>query len=67
MATTSLPDADELPIGENPAAADNGPGAYSRELLRSQIELLRSESAVRAKLEKEITAEHEAELARLFA
>ena len=61
MATTSLPDADELPIGENPAAADNGPGAYSRELLRSQIELLRSESAVRAKLEKEISAEHEAE------
>ncbi|MFO0422319.1 MAG: hypothetical protein ACK52C_01520, partial [Planctomycetia bacterium] len=61
MATTSPPDADISPIGEHPAAADATPGSYSRETLRSQIELLRREAAVRARLEKEIVAEHEDE------
>ncbi|MFM8497102.1 MAG: hypothetical protein ACKOEM_16525, partial [Planctomycetia bacterium] len=34
---------------------------YDRDVLRSQMEILRREAAVRAKLESEITTEHEAE------
>ena len=60
MATTSsaLPDAPFPAEGQPPAAA---PAAYDREMLRVQLDLLRRESAVRARLENEITAEHEAE------
>ena len=48
----------------DPTTSDDTPATrnpYDRELLRSQIELLRSAAAVRARLETEITAEHAAE------
>ena len=50
MATTSsaLPDAPFPAEGQPPAAA---PAAYDREMLRVQLDLLRRESAVRARLE----------------
>jgi len=44
------------------APADPAPATpYDRDLLRSQMQILRRESAARAKLENEITAEHAAE------
>ncbi|MEI7782298.1 MAG: hypothetical protein WCJ18_10280, partial [Planctomycetota bacterium] len=60
MATTSaLPDASFPVDGQPPAAAPAV--AYDREVLRVQLDLLRRAAAVRARLENEITAEHEAE------
>jgi DNA segregation ATPase FtsK/SpoIIIE, S-DNA-T family len=41
--------------------ASTPPSPYDRDVLRLQLERLRRESAVRAKLENEISAEHEAE------
>ncbi len=49
-----VPDAPSTPAPAN---------AYDRDVLRSQIEILRREAALRAKLENEITAEHESERA----
>ncbi|NDC53096.1 MAG: DNA translocase FtsK [Planctomycetia bacterium] len=43
------------------------PNPYDRDLLRGQMETLRREAAVRARLETEITAEHEAERAAAAA
>ena len=42
--------------------ADDTPvttSAYDRDLLRKQIDILRQEAAIRARLEKEIFSEHE--------
>jgi len=44
-----------------PDAVPPSRGPYDRDLLRTQMEILRRESAVRARLENEITAEHQTE------
>jgi DNA segregation ATPase FtsK/SpoIIIE-like protein len=46
-------------------ATHAGRTAYDRDLLRDQIDILRRESATRARLENEIHAEHDATVARI--
>jgi S-DNA-T family DNA segregation ATPase FtsK/SpoIIIE len=62
--TTSSPDTQPVSPAE-PAAPGTNP--YDRDLLRSQIEILRAESAVRARLENEIQAEHETTVSKTRA